>query len=381
MKTLLRQGAIISLLFFGCSGNELTYDKSNLEELPIAGTQIFEVDSVTVNELTYPQVLAFDGRNIVTSINVVDNSLKLFDLDSGQLYKTLNFKSEGKDGLNELLSVHILSADSILYVDKVPNLFLLNQNLEIVRNFSFKDDLEKGMPLFYANVLPPIRVKRDQFIASNYYTNMPDRRLNVSFDLEKEELVYMNEVPEEAVIGFYGIDGFGNWNYVYDHENNFVFNYPNLDSLYVYDQDFQLLRKVYAGSSLKKEKTNKLVHKRLESMAPQNIELNEREILKQARNSFIYHKLLFNKKKNQYYRIVGLPIAHFDYELNDPIKSEIRNYSLLVLDKHFDILQEYIIPFNKYMIQNEAYFVYNGKLYIQRNNTNEDEMQLDIIDI
>ena len=375
---------LAGLFLLSCTTSEKTIDKDQLKKLPISGQKTFLVDSVTVNKMAYPQVLSYEGKEIVTSMNVLNysiNALKLFDLETGKLYKSLSFHDDEKYKLSDLLSVYIISPDSILCIDQLSNLYLLNKQLQVVNKYSFKNKAEKGLPLFYDNIIPLVKIQNGKYVAANYYTSMPDRRLNVTFDLKSDTLVYLNNVPEESVIGFYGIVDFKYWNYVYDEvDKKFVFNYPNLDSLYLYDSNLNLIQKVSAKSGLKQGPTEKLVSQRLETLG-ENIDINKNEVMRKMKNSFVYTDLIFNHTKRHYYRIVGLPISEFDIDLEDEIKSEIREYTLMVLDDEFNIIDEFLIPFNMYRIKGDSFFVYEGKLYLQRNNENEDEMVFDILDI
>lgn len=366
---------------FSCGRTEIKVDKDSLEILPVAGEKILEVDSLTVNELVYPQVLNYKGIEIITSINIVDNTLKLFDFKQGKLYKSINFPKEGKDALSDLLSVHILSPDSILYLDKSSNLYLLNEKLAKVDRYSFKSEYEKGAPLFFDNILPLVKIDNYKYLAVNYYTTRLDRKLNVVIDLKLDSLAYLHQAPPEFVEGFYGILDFHSWNYVYNEEDNqFIFNFPNLDSLYVYDKDMRLIRKVDAQSRLKERETEPLI-----DLSPAEMEsnpiLNEEKILRQLKNSFAYSDLIFNEQLNQYYRFVGLPISYFNIDEKDPVKSEIRDYSLIVMNQNFEVMNEFLLPYNKYRIKKDGFFVKDGKLFLQKKTENEDKMIFDVIDL
>jgi hypothetical protein len=372
--------SIAVFLFGSCGRTEIKADKKILDPLPVVGEKIIEVDSLTVNELIYPQVLNYNGVEVITSINVVDNTLKLFDFNSGRIYKSLNFPKDGKDALTDLLSVHILSPDSILYLDKSSTLYLLNEKLEKVNQFSFKSEYEKGAPVFYDNILPLVKVDDYKYLAVNYYTTRLDRKLNVVIDLKLDSLVYLHQAPPEFVEGFYGILNFRSWNYVYNKEDSqFIFNFPNLDSLYVYDKNMHLIRKVDAQSRLKERETEPMIDLSPAEM-DSNPVLNEDKILRQMKNSFAYSDLIFNEQLNQYYRFVGLPISYFNIDEKDPIKSEIRDYSLIVMNQNFEVVNEFLLPYNKYRIKKDGFFVKDGKLFLQKKTDIEDKMSFDIVD-
>jgi hypothetical protein len=139
-----------------------------------------------------------------------------------------------------------------------------------------------------------------------------------------------------------------------------------------------LLRKIYGRSSLQTKEIKKLVNIDLGSVS-QDYQIDRDNIIKKIKSSFIYSDIIFNEEVNEFYRLVAHPMSDFDIDLNDPVKSEIREYSIIVFDKELRIKKEYLIPFNKYMIKSDCFFVYDGKLHIQKKNENEDYIELDVL--
>lgn len=377
---------VLAVIFCVFLMTNCSYDQKlkidQLDTLTVGPSKILNVDSVSINQLVYPQVLEFDQSKYITSINVVDNSLKVYDFVSGNVYKTYKFSNDGPNGVGRVLSVGFLNQDTICYLDQSSTLFLLDDSMKILSKHPFKLAEQKGLPLFYANHVPFLKKEKDKLIAVNYYITRVGRMMNVELDLSTNDLRYFNQVPPEIIEGYYGVDDFSYWNFVYNpNQNIYVYNFPSSDSLFVYDSNFKLLNKVNAISSTKtfsKETPLPIVQsENLDELRS----FDKSEIQFRIKNSFAYNDLIYNETKNVYYRFVGLPISKMDIEDNDPIRSEVRQYTLMILDANFKLIKEYILPYNKYLVKRDCFFLVEGELYLQQNNDDEDRIYLDQINV
>jgi hypothetical protein len=373
--------ATCCFLFFSCTYKEKIIVTSALPKLPVSGEKKIKVDSLTSWMAVYPQIITFGGRDFVTSLDVINNSLKLFDFDSATLVKSLDFRKEARGSMADILSIEYVSEDTILYLDQSNKLFMLDRNLVVRKNLQVKDKTMKGTPLFYDNTLPLVRLSAGKFLATNYFTTRSDRRLHLTIDLNSDEIRYVLPPPKEYVKGYYGFDEFGYWNFAYNSKAKIlVHNYPQLDSLYLYDLGFKLLKKVPARSTLATDPVSPVIGEDLDELAQGSYELPVEKIKMRVKQSFVYGDLLYNEEKGQYYRFVGLPISSEDLALKDPLKSQVRRYTLMVFDENFNFINEYEIPYDKYLIKG-PYFIYKGKLFIQKKMADDEYMHFDIIDI
>ena len=83
--------------------------------------------------------------------------------------------------------------------------------------------------------------------------------------------------------------------------NEFVYNFPGLDSLYIWSQDFTELRKVYAGTSLFEHP--------IPAIFTMGIMPTPKEIEQKPLNRGIYGHIFYDDTKDLYYRLIGLPIS------------------------------------------------------------------------
>ncbi len=372
---------LLMAVFTECN-HKTSVDYGQLDTIQVKAEKVLEVDSVSLNHLVYPQILERDGKTLVTSINVVDNSVKIYNLATGQLDRTYLFAKEGPNKVGAVLSVSFPNSDAIFYLDQSSTLYVLDDSLKFLSRHSFKQAEQKGLPLFYANHIPLIHKSGDKLVAVNYYTNRTDRMLLLEVDLSTDSLRYFNPIPPEVVEGYYGMADFTYWNYVYNpNSKSYAFSFPASDSLYMYDADLNFTHKVSARSTLKTDEVAPPLPTVKSDDLGELRKFSQEEVMSRIKQSWAYHDLIYNPKKGHYYRFVGLPISEMDIEDGDPIRSEVRQFTLLVMNEDFETLNEYLLPYNKYLIEKDCFFIHSGDLYLQRHEEDEDRIYLDVLDL
>lgn len=200
-------------------------------------------------------------------------------------------------------------------------------------------------------------------------------------NFEKKEFSFHINVPKEYVSGYFGYKRFAYWNYAYLKDQQLIyFSFPNLDSIYVYGLDFELKEKFELKSRLKTISIITLMTVDDPKTAMKE-GLNWNEIDKKTKMQFYYEGLVFDQDKSRFYRFSGLPIPEYKIDEKDPVKSEIRQYTLLVTQPDFKTIEEWAVPFNRYKMESRSYFVHDGKLYMERKLDTEDMIILDIFDL
>lgn len=311
------------------------------------------------------------------------NIIKKFNLESSKLISTIDLRMEGPNRLNELFGCQHISVDTLLCHDDLSYFSLIHY--EPRSNFkkkliSYKFD-QDGRLYFDPTLIPPVKLNHNRFIIPNYYTDNYNQPLMSIIDFKEKKVSYHLNVPDEYIEGYFGWERFGYWNYVYHSDTKkFYFSFPNLDSLYVYDSEFVLQDKRELKSTFKESPNEPIFLDKDLGKSNKKKMVDHLDIMR-GKRQFIYESLLYNQEKKQYYRFMGLPIPQYRIDLEDPIDSEIRYYSLIVANSELEYQAEYAIPFNQYDLELKAYFVHDGKLYIQRKIDSEDEIIVDIFDI
>lgn len=356
---------------------------SSMKSLEPIDSLVLHLDHETTPALRATEILE-DSINTYLFFKVLDlNLIKKYNLNDSKLISTIDLRFEGPNRLNLIHVCKHVSQDTLICIDHVGIVLLIpykSINGGVKKLNSFKARAESRL-LFDPELMPPITIDTNKYIIANYFTRGYNEKLLSIVDFESNGIELYIDVPPEYISGYFGFKRFGYWNYVYHEKNKeFYFNFPNLDSVYVYHSDFSLKKKIQLKSKLKQYPNAPLFKEEDPGIAAQNgVTAQEKDFI--GKMQFIYEALLYNEKKQDYYRIVGLPIPQYLIELDDSIKSEIRNYSLIVSNSELQYQTEYSIPYHKYELELKAYFVHDGKLYLQRKTTSEDYLVIDVFDL
>lgn len=84
-----------------------TYHLESIDQIAL------EIDETTPNFSMGLQYFAEGDQEWIFNINWNTNSLQMYDLESGDLVKTIPFEKEGDQGVGELMTFHVHTLDSI----------------------------------------------------------------------------------------------------------------------------------------------------------------------------------------------------------------------------------------------------------------------------
>lgn len=373
---------IISLLLFSCK-KENKVELENLPLVQVVDSLVIHLDDETPNNFTSPQVINKGGKSYLLNTFLAFNFIKLFNLESGICEMTLQFPSDGPNKMHRINGSYFLDSLRFLVIDDLDNIYTgdYKDSLQIQKIISGRKYKEQFQftPIISNTRHPVIELDKNVFLFSDYFQNRLGRKTFNILDVENKKLRQVLDIPFDYIIGFFGTLDFNTWNYTFNkHKNHIAVSFPNLDSIFLYNLNLELLGKYRAASSAKKSPIKKIVSddwdvtKRNES---------PKILIERIKSNFVYWELLFDSKNDLYYRLVGHPIPIVKIENEDPVESRIRHFSIMVMDSEFQFVKEWSIPYNKYNIQNVCYFVYNGYLFIQRLNDKEDEVIFDKINL
>lgn len=358
-------------IFFSCkSDDQIVYsiDKSAFTaDLSIKKSKTFRIDSVTDWRLISVQSFYINDTLKIASLDLVNNDILIFNYSTGILSDRISFSSDGEDALkSNLTGYHVFNKDSLVVIDA--NGFAYLTDFEGVINYKVNLDPDgiPGAPLNKPNFNQIVKIDESLYY-DNYYIMNQGRYMKIRNS--GTELSYFLEVPDEYMKGFWGIGDFMYFNFVYNEEKEeFIYNFPNLDSLYIWDKQFSNVTKVDASS--------KFINEPIKPILTFGTIPSEKTIKQEPLKRHVFSRLFYYDKK--YFRLLGLPISQFDLDLNDPVKSEIRKYALIVFDNDFNWIGEYEIPFNKYLISPDDLFVNEHGIHFQLESKTEDEAVFEI---
>lgn len=354
-----------------------------MESLPtivVVDSLLLHLDQETSNKFTSPQVINIEGNPYLVNTFFDFSFLKFFDLNTGECTKTLKFNDTGPNKISGIAGNYFLDS----------SLFFLRESSGVIYSGLFSNNLtinkiidsEKGrywfVPKIDNNLHPVIGLNKNQFLISNSHQYRKGRNAFNIIDTITNDFTQAVQLPDQFIEGFFGVYDFREWNYVYNEKSQLIIaNFPNLDTLYAYDMYLNPFGKYFVESSLKTSPIKKISQKK-NYTDPDDV-TNPKEINLRVKSNLQYKALLYDEKNNYYYRIVGHPISRYKIESEDPVISQIRNYSIMVIDSNFNLVNEFAVPFNKYLIYNVCFFLYDGHLYMQRLNHNEDNVIFDKI--
>ncbi|KYG76713.1 DUF4221 family protein [Roseivirga echinicomitans] len=357
-----------------CSGNnnaEQLNSINNSVSFEKIGEKILEIDSLSDYRLFFAQPYNKDKENLLLSFAFNSKTILVFDYGTGKTIERISFPNDGPNNIaGTIVGFQAFSSDSLMITTNLGHLYVSNFNSEITKFIDLDPESIPGAPSFRANSFPA-HLKNDKLLLDNYFIANKGRPMKISVDLKSDSVEYFQEIPEEHIEGYWAAGSFGySTSTINTKTNEFVYNFPGLDSLYIWNSDFTQLRKEYAGTSLFEHP--------IEAIFTMGIMPTPREIEQKPLTRGIYGHIFYDDTKDLYYRIIGLPISQTLLDSDDEIKSKTRRYAVMVLNSDFEILGEFKLPEYEYIINTEMTFFANGGIHFQKESTNEDEALIDI---
>jgi len=372
---------IISLILFSCKRgenfkneipkNSIEFDSLKDIEIPLSKSAsnffMLSQEALISNEeyLVYCNPFPNDPNLIFFS------NLK----DSTQSF-TLDFETEGPNGVGEMSDFFIYNLDSIFIFDRYAyQISLVDSSGNVKQKFRLKKS--EGVDTDDDSVIPWLDNKskallKDGFLyipsvpdVDPFYQNYNNNNLLIKLDLNSGDFELMLSYPNKYKQG-------GFWGGP-DHmipsiassldSNGFVISFPVVDSIFYFDPAVQTLnQKSLAKSDL------------VTNVSPLSQFSTDREIrLRFQLGNDFYFSIIPDFYRKRYYRIVNEKYS--DQSIENMLKREpgfpIRQ-SLLVLNERFEMIAEYSLPenFSRY-----GFFVFKSGLYIL-NKENENKLVL-----
>lgn len=304
-------------------------------------------------------------RNEVIFTNAINSSIDYYDLNNGKLNKRLNIPKENFNGVPDLAGAIELGGDSILIFNK----FVLNRakildnkkNKVLDNTFFDKWDFYNMNPvnIVCSSLTQPISVgdklyfltwplgkisfnNIDSSIYSEFEYNKSNKEL-VPLSISYPEIYFKNKYPDYLALPMRTFN---------TKKNQLVYSWPLLDGLGVFD----ISTKKFEWVNIKNS-----------SIVAKFISNDRNTKWGDILESTHYNGILYDVKKDLYYRFYFLPIKDYrGSSENNAFAIYHMPFCIQIINSEFEEIGKIELEGNKYDFARS--FVYDGKLYISKNN-------------
>lgn len=370
MKIKKNSSIILFIVLFSCGTKY-----SNKEEYPITkispiDTLTFPVDANTDYKALFP---TYDSNNnSIWTLNILNNRLYEYDIESKES-KYIEFDENLEIG--SIVGYNLIGKDSIAFLNKRNDLVISNRKGEFLESHPIKSSDIPGLPLLFPTFMEGIISPKETILINNYsISESGDLAVKILHDTD--EIIPLAKIPAEFFEGFYGYKSYSFFSALVNEEG-FIVNFPNLNELYIYDYDFNLKKKIEIEEMYKKD-IIKIFPNKL-SMAALKVRPSESEVDRiesQYLDNVIFRRFLYNPWKKEYYRLIGYPISQGLQDMKDPVKSFIRQYSVMVFDENLKVKGEFGLEYNRYLIESGGLISIPEGLAIQVDNTEKEDIMI-----
>ncbi len=333
---------IILIIAFGCNKRN-----NNFEDNFILIDSLQLHNNVLENINFYSYHYGFNDKDTILTFKK-DNNLIVYDFNSDSVKSIVNLSQLDSMVFRDHL-YHNMDSIFICAIHKRTKemyIFLINNKGEINNSWNISKNSEKfNDAYFYIN---SNYLHRMVFLNNNLYFQASYRfkpgsliksgiTIEMIMDLSNKSLTKIGDLPLEYKRG----DFYGNHQWKYSRTINkndeLVFSFPISDQLYVYNKSGKLINTVNCKSEY------------IDKINP--MEKDKFFDLSAKIDAYIYstqyNEIIYDSYNDMYYRIV----LHKLNKYTDSGKRNNRNkrkWSIITLDKDFNILNEVLMPDNKF---------------------------------
>lgn len=305
------------------------------------------LDHLTSNyEMASQYLPAWNGREAFAFLNRKNNEIKIYDLNSGNKIDSIQFSSDGPDGVGRIYEFFIHNEDSIFlnarYAYKIK---LIDKNSKLINEYSVvPEDTEfdkGGIPKGVRTALPLMFVWHTPTLldGSLYIYSAPDRdpmkadyydskESIIKMDLSSGSYKYLMGFPESYKGRIWGPDFKVFYSAFNKEKKTFTFSYPIDENIYQ-TSDFGTFETHHFGSN------------DVPRLKPMPNPSNQFSIYyKYYKYNSAYANVLYDQYNSIYYRIANLKINEEDYAEPTTAMSNPQDFLVIVCDDAFNILHE-----------------------------------------
>lgn len=371
-------------LVYGCmnQGKLGFYENQNNDSnFHFIDSLTLKLDNFSTYDILFNQVSKFRGIEALYVYNVANHSLDIYDLNAGKLIHRLKFLKEGPNEIKGVLNFYVHNEDSIFIYPKMTfnNTVLIDINGNVKNRFRpflpltnqisrvLNHNSTSSSPTYYLNS----KLLFDQLsLRSSLEPESTEFKTSGYVDLIKDSIfLYENAVYPEIYLKKPMSMIFKISSRLLNKNREWVYSWEALDSLMIFDLEMNFLRKEFAKSNFKI------------SELPEPINFDTHREIRQGIEETYYSRIVTDTENNYYYRIVSIG-GVYNPETDKSFFAVSKNdFSVIVLDKDFKILDERLFPGGTYSIY-QAFATEKG-LHLPKNNPNykkldEEKLVIDI---
>jgi hypothetical protein len=336
----------------------------------------FELDSFSTSRNLSSQLISTDTSTLFSFLNSKNNSIYFYNLNSGKMENKLAFDVQGKSGVGRISSYLFNSMDSIfLYSYGRARLYLVNSKNEILNSYFVDGDQMSVRP--EVNSTRPLFTINDELIFNSwgsqkeYYNNNSFAENAFMFlNISNSEKKYRISYPDAYKGAIWGVQLFQ----IY-HD----FNYKDRLLVLSFSADNDLTAYDVRSGKYKRIKVNGIQDLSVQplSYSSEKISPDISEEVKHQMGQTYYSFIKFDSINNIYVRVINHKFDDRFIEKFSGLESVFGGYSLLVLDREFNFLDQIQLPEGNYYLG--SMFFWKGKLYLEKiQNYDEDILVFDV---
>ncbi|WP_288373688.1 DUF4221 family protein [uncultured Algoriphagus sp.] len=376
--------AIIIFLSFSCqetkNKSHLGYGKKVLKNI---SSIFFKIDSVSAYNYRFFDYGYVDSKESLIILNENNFSIDFYDLEKGVVFKRIDLPKEGPYQLDRMQGLTFHNQDSVFLFSymMLKNNAILSFDSGVYHVFrpKLKQETVFDQILNHSSTNSMRTLVVDNELVFNHLSLRSPRSPSSFFeevpssfflDLETDSMSYSStfDYPFSYLQKTWP-ESFIFHSKVRNDEGEILVSWPALDSIYVYDAQFNFLKRVPSKSRFKSDLT-------LENTA-----LTNQDVSRIVLTNTHYPLFIFDPYRELYYRFANIG-GDFDPDNLVSSNSVLANeFSVLVYDHNLEFLGEQKFPaktYNQYMA-----FVGEKGLYLPRTNfysseINEDQVVFDV---
>ncbi|WP_162098437.1 DUF4221 family protein [Nitritalea halalkaliphila] len=375
---------LFSMYNVSCNEKGQKDNVNNVEEY-LTSSLTIPLDSISNFEFNFIQSINSDDGEELVNLNKIANTLDFYKVENGELISRIFLNDDEKFGRFTPQGFYYHNEDSIFIFPQMTlnGTLLLDKNGEIQKKYllPIPEDSNHPLALNHPSVpsSPTIYHENKLYAAigslkSSSHGNGidPNTKIYLVADLLNNEIIINNTLKyPKSYHNRYTTNHHITLLREYVKNEFIISSYPLLDSLYIHDMDFNLLSTKVAKSKFFEG------FKEIPKNTP--VENYTKYIVSESS----YGRLIYDPYKKLYYRFVLIGRFFDENEDSESISSRKNNFSVLVLNKDFELLNEIVFPGSTY--SNYSAFVGKKGLYLPKinsyyKNLSEDYITYDIFD-
>ncbi|MFC2187249.1 DUF4221 family protein [Fulvivirgaceae bacterium LMO-SS25] len=288
------------------------------------------------------------------------NRLYTYNAQSGKIEKWVDFPRDGPEGTRNVSSFALTDSDTILLLSNQRSLLTIyTKGAKFIDRLDFGQHGftnifdQPGQDLGLINNKVIANVSGDRLAYESGVEYPPSAFL--TYDLSADSLEIIIPYPkiyEEAIWG-YNVSIIMNY---FDHNSQlFWYSYPIDDSVYSLDKDFNI-KSYYAGVNHADSRVP------LTKPSPSSI-----EEIRIFFGQMAYHQV-FTDHSGNIYRLIRKGISEEDWESDDPIKSRVPEFEILIANQDNEVLGVFPLEHNTY----QMLYPFGDKILSLRKSTQQE---------